>query len=172
MVDPEEDSEDPDDRRQESEEGFGKSVKRFLWELFFFLFALIIIGTIILATDFNGARTELRRMCMTDSGDGSSGDSHYTRIHVKHYILVALDFFDHGGTGTTTRINPHAFKRRNVSGTDPEREAFEKKSQEYSDPANLPPPPPEVKDLNLSPGKPNPAKPEIKSVPEKMNPAL
>jgi hypothetical protein len=147
----EEDEENLHTENNEPEANFGRSVKKFLWELFFFLLTLIAIGCIILATDYKGARTELRRMCMTDSGDGSTGDSHYTRIHIKHYILVVLDFFDHGGTGTTTRINPHAFQRRNITGGDSEREIFDKKAREYPDTVSLPPSPPEVNELDLAP---------------------
>ena len=119
---------------------------RFLLELFIFVFALFAAGVIVLATDFKGARTELRRMCMTDSGDGSGADTELNRIMVKHYILVFLDFFDHGGTGESTRINPDAFNRKHSPESDPEKKMQQKRSEE---PLMLPPSPPEVKPLEL-----------------------
>ena len=113
----------------------------------------------MLAADFKGARTELRRMCMTDSGNGSGSDTHLNRIRVKHYILVCLDFFDHGGTGESTRIDPNAFNRKHLP--DPDEKIELKKPEESS---ALPPVPPEVKPLDLPEVKsvePSPAKGEV-----------
>ena len=128
-------------QKEEEEEEHVFSLKRLFLEFFIFVISLFIIGVIVLATDFKGARTELRRVCMTDSGDGSGSDTQHSRIRVKHYILVFLDLFDHGGTGSSTRINQDAFKKRTDSGPDTsvktERDVLE--SQEIPE---LPPAPP------------------------------
>ena len=89
---------------------------------------------------------------MTDSGDGSNTDSRQSRISVKHYILVFLDLFDHGGTGSSTRINPDAFKKRNnsesASGGKTELNVPEKQTS-----PELPPvPPTEIESKSSSEG--------------------
>ena len=66
---------------------FFKSLFLRIFELILFLLFFLLIALIVLLTDFQGARTELRRMCMTDSGTGSEADTQYLRIAVKHYIL-------------------------------------------------------------------------------------
>ena len=143
-------------------------IRHFLWEAFLFIFALIAIGVIVLATDFKGARTELRRICMTDSGSGSESDTQLSRISVKYHILVLLNFFDHGGTGESTRINPHAFKRRHLPDPDSGKQELQVKK---SIPLELPPTPPEVEPLDLQ-GEKSVKTPQDKDkmIPEKESP--
>ena len=111
---------------------------RFLLELFIFVFALFAAGVIVLATDFKGARTELRRMCMTDSGTGSEADTQYLRIAVKHYILIGLNWIDHGGTGEMSTVP------REPQITPPESNVRKKVERP---PLELPPDPPEVQEF-------------------------
>ena len=132
-----------------SDESSGNGVKRWLLELLLFLLALLVAGVIVIATDFKGCRTELRRICMTDSGDASKGDQNLLRVKVKHYILVCLDLIDHGGTGSSVRTNSNAFDKsgtpvkskikteEKIPSVSPEKEA-------------LPKAPPEVEDLDSS----------------------
>ena len=125
-------------------------LKRFFLEILIFIILLLVVGIVILATDFNGSRTELRRICMTDSGDGSERDSQELRIRVKYYILVFLDFFDHGGTGASIPTNSNAFDRKPHMDNSAKTETSV--VQEAEKP--LPPPPPKVEELDFLSEKP------------------
>ena len=132
------------EKSEDPPEESGGGIKRLFFEIFLFIAALLVAGIIVLATDFKGARTELRRMCMMDSGDGSEKDSQPLRVQVKHYILVCLDLFDHGGTGSSIRTNPNAFEKRYEPGAKPEIKPVAVPDQK------LPPSPPEVEELDFS----------------------
>ena len=140
----------PDKVKQKTEEEPGGCLRKFFLDTLIFIIALLVAGIIVFATDFKGARTELRRICMTDSGDGSGWDSQPLRIQVKHYILVFLDFFDHGGTGESVRTNSNAFDRRPLPD-DPAKTVIPN-VQEPVKP--LPPSPPKVDDLDFLSEKP------------------
>ena len=119
-------------------------LKKIFFEITLFILALLVAGVIVLATDFKGARTELRRMCMTDSGNGSERDSQQSRVRIKYYILVFLDLFDNGGTGASVRTNSNAF------GTKPLPEDSKKKeSPESQEQSNQLPSPPKVEELDF-----------------------
>ena len=120
-------------------------LKKLFFEITLFILALLVAGIIVLATDFKGARTELRRMCMTDSGNGSERDSQQSRVRVKYYILVFLDLFDNGGTGASVRTNSNAF------GTKPLPEDSKKKeSPDSLEQSNQLPSPPKVEELDFT----------------------
>lgn len=134
----------PEKSEAPAEEESGGGLRKLFFEITLFIAALLVAGIIVLATDFKGARTELRRMCMMDSGSGSEKDSQPLRVQVKHYILVCLNLFDHGGTGASVRTNPNAFDKRIVPGEDNGTKPVELPDQK------LPPSPPEVEELNFS----------------------
>lgn len=134
----------------EDEKGVSHSLKRLLLEIFLFIFAFLVLGVIILATDFNGSRTELRRMCMMDSGNGSESDSQHFRIKVKHYILVVLDLFDGGGTGESVPISRDSFNQKQKIDDHTDGKSVEDKSQ-VPKIENLPPSPPEVEAFSVGP---------------------
>ena len=135
----------PDEKKDKPEEESGGGLKKFFFEALLFIIALLVAGIIVLATDFKGSRTELRRICMTDSGNGSEGDSQQLRIRVKYYILVCLDFFDHGGTGASVRTNSNAFDRKPL----PE-DSTKTETPGVQEPVKpLPPSPPKVEDFDF-----------------------
>lgn len=117
---------------------FLKSLFLRIFELILFLLFFLLIALIVLLTDFQGARTELRRMCMTDSGTGSEADTQYLRIAVKHYILIGLNWIDHGGTGEMSTVP------REPQITPPESNVRKKVERP---PLELPPDPPEVQEF-------------------------
>ena len=117
---------------------FLKSLFLRIFELILFLLFFLLIALIVLLTDFQGARTELRRMCMTDSGTGSEADTQYLRIAVKHYILIGLNWIDHGGTSEMSTVP------REPQITPPESNVRKKVERP---PLELPPDPPEVQEF-------------------------
>ena len=139
----------PDKVEDKPEEESG-CLKRLLFEILIFIRLLLAAGIIVFAADFKGARTELRRICMTDSGDGSERDTQQLRIQVKHYILVFLDLFDHGGTGESVRINTNAFDKKTLPDASGKTETSS--VQKQTEP--LPPSPPKVEELDFLSEKP------------------
>lgn len=134
----------------------GSSLKRWFFEFLLFMLALLAAGLIVIVTDFKGARTELRRICMTDSGDASREDQNLFRVKVKHYILVGLDLIDHGGTGSSVRTNSDAFnKPKNIEKL--KTEPTVQNSPEPVKTEKLPPSPPKVEDLESSLNSPQAA---------------
>lgn len=123
---------------RKKKKSFLKSLFLRIFELILFLLFFLLIALIVLLTDFQGARTELRRMCMTDSGTGSEADTQYLRIAVKHYILIGLNWIDHGGTGEMSTVP------REPQITPPESNVRKKVERP---PLELPPDPPEVQEF-------------------------
>ena len=157
-----------DEEKNKPEKESGGGLRKFFFEVLLFITALLVAGIIVLATDFKGARTELRRICMTDSGDGSERDSQQLRIRVKYYILVCLDFFDHGGTGASVRTNSNAFERKPLPEDSSKTET--PGIQESVKP--LPPSPPKVEDFEFT-SENNPAENSGKeNVPESKEQVL
>ena len=157
-----------DEEKNKPEKESGGGLRKFFFEVLLFITALLVAGIIVLATDFKGARTELRRICMTDSGDGSERDSQQLRIRVKYYILVCLDFFDHGGTGASVRTNSNAFERKPL----PE-DSSKTETPGIQEPVKpLPPSPPKVEDFEFT-SENNPAENSGKeNVPESKEQVL
>ena len=79
-------------------------------------------------------------MCMTDSGTGSEADTQYLRIAVKHYILIGLDWIDHGGTGAMVSGQHDIHRERK-----PVESNVRKKVERP--PLELPPDPPELQEF-------------------------
>ena len=130
----------PEESAAPKKKSFMKSLFQRLFELILFLLFFVLAALIVLLTDFQGCRTELRRMCMTDSGTGSEADTQYLRIAVKHYILIGLDWIDHGGTGAmVTGQNDLHRERKPV-------ESNVRKKVERP-PLELPPDPPELQEF-------------------------
>lgn len=113
-----------------------KAFFRRIFDLILFFLIFFVIVLVVLMTDFKGARTELRNMCMADSGSGSEGDEQIIRVEVKHYILVFLNLIDNGGT-EESYIKLEDPREKTV------RESTVKKKKERA-PVELPPDPPEV----------------------------
>lgn len=118
---------------------------RRIFELILFLIICCIIVLTVLLTDFMGARTSLRQMCMTDSGSGSDADPQVLRVEIKHYILVGLDLIDGGGTGTMT-VQP-GLREPDQAPRPTARRKVERK------PLELPPEPPEEDRFQIPEGE-------------------
>ena len=113
---------------------------RRIFELILFLLICSVIALVVLMTDFLGARTSLRKMCMTDSGSGSASDTQILRVEVKHHILTVLDWIDHGGNAQQIKVK----KKK-----DPIKVEFpEAKVKVKREPLELPPDPPKIQSFD------------------------
>ena len=113
---------------------------RRIFELILFLLICSVILLVVLMTDFMGARTSLRQMCMADSGSGSSADHQVLRVEVKHYILQGLDLIDNGGAPGKIEIRKIVPEEKKVYPS-----ASRKKERE---PLELPPEPPKIQSFD------------------------
>ena len=113
---------------------FSGTLFRWFRGFFLFLFVCFALLLTVLMTDFMGARTELRRLCMTDSGTGSEADPQLLRVTVKHYLLIGLDLIDNGGSATYIEIDR--------CEREPEKTGVRRRTKR--EPIEIPPDPPEV----------------------------
>lgn len=127
----------PVEKRKIPRKSLIKIFFRRIFELIVFLLICFVVMIVVLMTDFLGARTALRQMCMTDSGSGSEADQQILRVEVKYYILRGLDLIDNGGTGESTiRINFPSEKKT--------PQAVNVKERKERKPIEIPPDPPLV----------------------------